>query len=52
MSAYALEAEQVRMLIRRGWEWSQGWWIHPKHVNQGLPMLFTFEDAVKSAGLQ
>ena len=54
MSAYALEAEQVRMLIRRGWELdaAKDYWTHPKHTNQGLRVMFSFDQVLKIEGLE
>lgn len=40
-----------RRLLLRDWAIEGDWFTHPKHKNQGLPMLFTFEDACKAEKL-
>lgn len=44
------ETKMIR-LLRRGWRLERGLWANEEHQHQGLPMLFTFEDACKAEGL-
>lgn len=43
--------EKVIGLKKAGWIQKYNQWTHPKRVYQGLPYIFTFEQAVKAEGL-
>ena len=38
-------AKKVKSLLIRDWAMQDGLWVHPQRQYQGLPMMFTFEQA-------
>lgn len=45
------QASKEEQLINLGWNVKHEFWSHPKRVYNGLPYLFTFEDACKVEGI-
>ncbi len=52
VNAAEVYEQRVKRLLIRGWRLEPGgMWSLPKHQHQGLPMLFTFEQACKAEGI-
>lgn len=43
--------KNTKSLLIADWVYVNGMWEHPKRQHQGLPMLFTFEQACKAQEL-